>query len=322
MLALSGAPGSTVLDLRKVSPGDLDALLEEETAAWLRDLEWDFAPSAGLVRRFVSMHSLEGCALVSGGAVIGYAYYVAEDRKGVIGDLYVRERFRTLASENRLLEAVVSSLMRTTSVGRIESQLMNLRPALRRPAPHEQFLSSYARDFMMIPLAEVDGLAVGRAAERLAFEPWSARRQGEAAHLIAAAYGDHLDSLINDQYRTPEGAERFLSNIIEYPGCGSFFQPASFVALDPASGHVRGLSLASLVAHDVGHITQICVSPALRGQGAGYELLRRSLAALAGYGCRQASLTVTAANQPAVRLYERVGFTVRAQFPAYVWEGW
>ena len=81
-----------------------------------------------------------------------------------------------------------------------------------------------------------------------------------------------------------------------------------------------GVSLASLVAPEVGHITQICVAPSHQGRGIGRELLRRSLTVLAGHGCRSASLTVTSANESALRLYERTGFRTRRDFAAYVWE--
>jgi ribosomal protein S18 acetylase RimI-like enzyme len=84
---------------------------------------------------------------------------------------------------------------------------------------------------------------------------------------------------------------------------------------------MAGLSLASLVASDVGHVTQICVAPEAKGTGAGYELLRRSLNSLAGEGCTRASLTVTAANQEAVQLYQSTGFRATRRFAAYVWDG-
>jgi ribosomal protein S18 acetylase RimI-like enzyme len=136
---------------------------------------------------------------------------------------------------------------------------------------------------------------------------------------VTAAYRGHIDSEINDQYRAPAGARRFLANIIQYPGCGTFFAPASYAATDPPNGALCGMSLASLVASDVGHITQLCVAPSHRGTGLGYELLRRSLLALAAHGCRSVSLTVTASNAAAVRLYERMGFTQRREFAACVW---
>jgi ribosomal protein S18 acetylase RimI-like enzyme len=82
-----------------------------------------------------------------------------------------------------------------------------------------------------------------------------------------------------------------------------------------------GLSLASLVTTETGHLTQICVSPSVRGTGMGHELLRQSLTTLREMGCTSASLTVTAANADAVALYERVGFETIRRFPAFVWEG-
>ena len=42
------------------------------------------------MRRFVDMRALNGSALVEDGEVAGYMYYVLEEDKGLIGDLYVR----------------------------------------------------------------------------------------------------------------------------------------------------------------------------------------------------------------------------------------
>jgi ribosomal protein S18 acetylase RimI-like enzyme len=152
-------------------------------------------------------------------------------------------------------------------------------------------------------------------------EKWSDHHHDGAAQLIAAAYAGHIDSRINDQYRSVEGARRFLYNIVQYPGCGTFFRPASYVAFDLERGWLCGLALTSLVGPEAGHITQICVSPEVRGSGVGYELLRRSLMTLKEHGCRKVSLTVTAANREAVELYERMSFSLIRQFSAYVWEG-
>jgi ribosomal protein S18 acetylase RimI-like enzyme len=142
----------------------------------------------------------------------------------------------------------------------------------------------------------------------------------EAALVIASAYRGHVDGDVNDQYRSVTGARRFLGNLVQYPGCGAFFQPASYVAVDVWTGRACGISLASTLSPGVGHITQICVVPALKGRGLGYELLRRSLLALAGAGCRKATLTVTLANRDAVRLYEQVGFEIAQAFSALVWD--
>jgi ribosomal protein S18 acetylase RimI-like enzyme len=108
---------------------------------------------------------------------------------------------------------------------------------------------------------------------------------------------------------------------VQYPGCGAFYRPASVVAFEGVTGRVCGISLASLLTPETGHLTQICVSPSVRGTGIGHELMRQSLVALREMGCTSASLTVTAANEDAVALYERVGFETIRRFPAFVWEG-
>jgi ribosomal protein S18 acetylase RimI-like enzyme len=164
-------------------------------------------------------------------------------------------------------------------------------------------------------------LAQGRIRVPMYVEKWSDHYTDAAAQLISAAYHGHVDSRINDQYRSAAGARRFLYNIVQYPGCGSFYRPASYAAFEAATGRLCGVSLASLVAEECGHITQICVSPTVRGTGVGHELLRQSLTTLRDMGCRSASLTVTSSNDDAVSLYERVGFRTVRRFSAYVWEG-
>lgn len=313
---------SEVVELRDLRPEDLQPLLAREIDEWRSELDWDFRPSADLVRRFVGMRALSGHALVACGRVTGYAYSVIDERKGLLGDLYLLPEYRSVENENRLLEAVLRCLMGTPYLYRIEGQLMLLSSPLDRPLPQPQYLSRYARRFMAVDTDRTVRLLPGPAAARYMVEEWDSRRQGDAAYVIAAAYRGHIDSSINDQYRSVAGARRFLTNIVQYPGCGSFYQPASFVSTDPESGRLCGLSLASLLAADVGHITQICVVPEVRGTGVGYELLRRSLAALARAGCRTTSLTVTAENREAIRLYERIGFSTLRNFAAYVWEGW
>jgi len=319
MAAASEAPVPALADLWQVRPAKLTAMLGEEIVAWREQLDWNFSASAELVRRFVEVHALNGFALLVGDEAVGYAYYVCEEHKGLVGDLFIRDEFRTAELEHRLLAAVVDQLMNTRGVRRIESQLMMARSGYRR-MPAAAHVRTHQRNFMMYDLAGVRELAERRS-DRVVFDHWTERRQDEAAQVIATSYRGHIDSEINDQYRSAEGARRFLFNIVQYPGCGTFFQPASWVALDRFSGRVQGISLTSMVAEGVGHVTQICTSPAVRGQGAGYELLRRSLASLAEAGAIKASLTVTSANVRAVELYEKVGFETLRRFPAFVWEG-
>jgi len=309
-----------IVDLRRLSARDVEPLLEEETAAWRDELEWDFDKSADLVRRFVDLRALNGSALLEDGEVTGYLYYVIEDHKGLIGDLYVRREWRTPDRERMLLEWALGVVMASPFVGRIESQLMMLRFASERPVPRDDCASAFERNFMRVDLRRAP-LAEGRVRWPTYIEKWSDHYTDAAAHLITAAYASHIDSRINDQYRSPAGARRFLYNIVQYPGCGVFYRSASYAAFEAATGRLCGISLASMVAPECGHITQICVAPSVQGTGVGHELLRRSLMTLRELGCRSGSLTVTAANRGAVELYERVGFSTVRRFTAYVWEG-
>jgi ribosomal protein S18 acetylase RimI-like enzyme len=304
------------MDLRGVDAESLAPVLDEQIESWRTGLDWDFSASANLVRRFVQMHALTGYALASRGRILGYAYYVCEDGKGLIGDLYVLKQHRTAENENALLQTSLDAMWQTPGVRRVESQLLMLAEAGNRGVPYPTWFRSFPRLFLEAPLAA--SLPRRQLLPTIALIPWTESWQEATGRLIAGAYQNHIDSQINDQYRSALGARRFLTNIVQYPGCGSFFAPASFSATDKTV--LCGASLASLVAHDVGHITQVCVAPSYQGIGLGYELMRSSMAALAEHGCRAVSLTVTAENKSAVQLYRNMGFVQRRGFSAYVWE--
>ena len=321
MAALSNAGAPELLELNKLRAQSLNPVFEEETLLWQQRLDWDFRPSADLVRRFVEMKALNGYALVISGQTVGYTYFVCEKGKGLIGDLYVLRQFNCREYEDRLLSAVLKELFTLPSIERVEAQLVLLPSSSSRMVPYSEFLHRHPRDFMETDLDKVDEFKVGRAAGKVRIENWRHSALEETARLIAAAYSGHIDSEINDQYRSVAGARRFLLNIVQYPGCGSFLETGSFMALNPDTHELCGISLSSLVSSDIGHITQICTPPHARGAGIGYELLRHSLRGLTDYGCRKASLTVTSSNKKAIQLYQRMGFAKLHTFAAYVWEG-
>ena len=321
MAAVWEAYAPEIVDLRQLQAGDLDPLLDEETDVWRRILDWDFQSSAGLVRRFIGLQALNGHAMMVNRKPVGYAYFVVEERKGLIGDLFISEPHCSPENETRLLSVVINSLVRFSSIRRIESQLLMLRYPRRMPAPYADHLKIHERNFMVLDLDQGVSLPPGRAASRIDVRGWRERYQEDVSRLIAAAYRGHIDSNINDQYRSVSGARKFLLNIIQYPGCGSFFQPASWIAWQQDTGQICGVSLASLVSPTTGHITQLCVAPAVKGGGVGYELLRSSIRTFAEYGCHKVTLTVTSVNRDAIRLYENAGFRTLRQFPAMVWEG-
>ena len=315
-----------LVDLRSVAAKRLEGLLADETKHWREELHWDFAPAAELVRQYVGTSSLNGFALVErtfSVSVVGYGYYVCEGNKALIGDLYVARHSASRENEYLLLNALLDELRRTPSVVRVECQLMMLQNGTERTPVPEGFpgaetLRSFGRHFMAASIS--DWHAPPALPAGFDVVPWNDVWQDETARLIAASYHQHIDSEINDQYRTSSGARRFVTNIVQYPGCGRFFAPGSLAVVDRASRSLAGLCLASIVSRGVGHITQICVAPQAQGKGLGRELLRRSIEALALGGCGEVGLTVTASNAPAVKLYESMGFRKVRSFSANVWD--
>jgi GNAT superfamily N-acetyltransferase len=311
-------PSLELYDLRRLVASDLETLLREETACWRDQLDWDLTRSADLVRKFTDLHALNGAALIANEGVVGYAYSVVEEHKGIIGDLFVKQDYRTPETEFLLLSQVLESLVATPLIRRVESQLTLLGSRERR-LPRARQAQVFERDFLGIDL-DFDQLPAALH-PGISIEPWVPHHQDAAAHLISSAYAGHVDSLINDQYRSIAGARRFLFNIVQYPGCGEFLAEASLAAFEKETGFLCGLCLASRVGPQTGHITQVCLSRDSRGRKLGFELVRQSLLLMRLNGCTRASLTVTASNTTAIDLYGGMGFYSLRRFPAFVWEG-
>src|SRR5229473_2486659 len=110
----------SIVDLRRIGAWELDPLLLAETVEWRQRLDWDYAKSADLVRKFTSTGSLAGAALMDAGVVVGYGYTVVEEHKGLIGDLYVRPELRGTRPERALFMALAEELIESPLVRRIE----------------------------------------------------------------------------------------------------------------------------------------------------------------------------------------------------------
>ena len=63
MAALSDPKLPEVVELSHLDVSEFDALFGEEIAVWNHRFQWDFRPSADLLRRFLLVRSLIGYAL-------------------------------------------------------------------------------------------------------------------------------------------------------------------------------------------------------------------------------------------------------------------
>ncbi|HTW66438.1 MAG TPA: GNAT family N-acetyltransferase [Bryobacteraceae bacterium] len=307
-----------IVDLRDLRAGDLDPLLREQTEEWAHELDWDFSKSADLLRQLFDARELAGLALLDGRDIAGFAYCGFSSGKAHVGDVYVPPPWRNGNAETVLFQALFNVLMDAPGVERIEAQLMLARQV--QPPDRDCRIGSFERLFMTRDAAP--SLPPGNASNtsRFRFEPWEDRHSEAAAFALWQAHAGHVDAQISDQYRTLAASSRFIQELVRFPGCASFCPSASYVAFENATGHPAGISLISFVAPGIAHLAELCVTPEFRGAGLGYELLRQSSAALADAGAQRISLTVTAGNDDALRLYRRCGFRQTRRFYAYAWD--
>ena len=311
-----------ILDLRHFSSHDLRPLLEEESRVWADRLSWDYSSSAEMVLRYLDSKILPGYAAVERGQIFGYSFFVYEGNKGVIGDLFVANGSRLSARhevEAQLLTHVIETLQQSPGIHRVEAQLLVQEAGVISQPFLQQGFSRHPRIFMTLPLPA--NLRPAALAPEIEIRPWAETYYQSAAAVITAAYRGHVDSTINDQYRTLSGALRFLNNIVRFPGCGAFDAPSSWVAVHRFTRHLIGVALCSRVRHDVGHMTQVCVLPEFRSRGIGEALLAASAENLRARNFSAVTLTVTEANHRAVELYRHMGFQTGRIFEAFVWEG-
>ena len=118
--------GVEILDLRHFSSHHLRPLLERETLLWAQMMSWDYRPSAEMILRYIDSKILPGYAAVEDNHIGGYAFFVYEGSKGVIGDLYADDSIRMQGEtvEHRLAVHVIGTLQQSPGIQRIEAQLL------------------------------------------------------------------------------------------------------------------------------------------------------------------------------------------------------
>jgi len=314
-----------LLDLRHFSAGSLRPLLEEESRIWSERLHWDYRGSADLLLQYLDSRVLPGYVAVDNGRVVGYVFCVYEGHKAVIGDVFAVDARESAENiRNELLVRLLEMLKATPGITRIESQLLLHPHGAHTRVFADAGFEIHERIFMEWPLQPPPSLPPPPGRDPLppgiTLRRWEESDLSAASRLIASAYQSHLDSHINEQYRTPSGSQRFLHNIVRFPGCGYFDAEASRALVEPGSSELAGLLLCSRVREDVGHVTQVCIAQMYRGRGLGRLLLETCAHTLARRNFSLLTLTVTASNHNAVALYEWLGFRGTHRFDAMVWD--
>lgn len=315
--------GPEVVDLRQSNASDFTALLEAESEAWRTNLRWDYTASAHLIATCLNERRLTGYALVEGARIRGYSFFLNENEKGLIGDLFVEPGVEAPGYALLLLEHVLDTLMAMPGIRRVEAQLPHFSAAELSSAFAPRHFATYLREFMALPLAREPAPQPTPAADGLTKEfviqPWERSYDRSAAQLLYHTYRHHVDAVINDQYASATGTARLIENIVHLRGCGEYLAPVSSVAIHRATGKLAGVLALTAVRPATAHIPQVAVAGEFQGAGLGSFLLQSAFEKLRRQGFEEVSLTVTAMNPGAVRLYERLGFKTFYTFGAFVW---
>ena len=315
-----------ILDLRHFSAGDLKPVLDAESRVWSDRLRWDFRASAKLLLQYLDSRILPGYVAIENGRICGYVFCVYEGNKAVVGDVFAipsaTNADSATAVERKLLDHLVELLKHSPGMDRIESQLLLHPHGVHAGTLGRAGFRVYERLFMELDLVSANLMEERprQGAPELELRGWKDSDFAAAGRLIAQAYQGHLDSLINDQYRSVSGSLRFLHNIVRFPGCGFFDPGASRVLVDQDRNELAALLLCSRVRDDVGHVTQICVASRYRRHGLGAWILSDCARELKNRRFEALTLTVTRENSDAVALYRHRGFTTRHTFDAMVWD--
>ena len=223
-----------ILDLRHFAAPVLRPVLEAESDLWKERLNWDYLASAKLLLQYLDSRSLPGYVAVDAGRVAGYIFCVYEESKAIIGDVFglpdgLPGELRTPGSghevEESLLQRILELLLHSPGVDRIESQLLLHRTGAHSETFKRAGFEVFRRLYLKRSLLSLPEEAAIPLSPELELRSWHDHDLNAAGKLISEAYRDHPDSLINDQYRTVAGSQRFLQNIVRFPGCGQFYAP-------------------------------------------------------------------------------------------------
>jgi ribosomal protein S18 acetylase RimI-like enzyme len=310
-------PELRYIPLSRLDESLLRPLMHEEERAWMLDLRWDYSSIRQILISFIRQKLLPGYVVIENDHPIGYTYFLVNQAKGIIGALYMMKTDQSQEAVDKLLSLTISSLKDSPTIHRIEAQIIPFNNLLLTTTFERHGFECFARYFLDLdlrcPRESDDSSSVFQIIH------WSSNYLERAAEMSRLAYRNQTDAEICEDYRTKAGCENYLRSLVDNPGCGTFMSEASFMAVD-AHGSLCGFLICSRISDRNSMIPQIAVHPSHQAMGIGNALMARSFERLRAMEFRSVSLTVTGENRRAFEWYRRLGFRIRKEFGAYVWQ--
>jgi ribosomal protein S18 acetylase RimI-like enzyme len=161
-------------------------------------------------------------------------------------------------------------------------------------------VSYFKRYKMEVALADLPG---PRLPPDFRFLPWSGELLEVHAEVLFGSFYQEIDSQVFPSLGDRQGSGCLMT---EMSRKRTFLPEATWLLVGPGGpcGTVQGMRERP----GLGAIQNLGVLPAWRGRGLGEALLLQALCGFREAGLGRALLEVTAHNDPAVRLYRRLGF--------------
>jgi len=305
--------GLRLRSLRELRSRDLRTLLDEEIDHWSGELDWDFADVAAALLDAVDARTVAGCVLTDGARALAYCYWIREQERAVVGSLFAVEQARGQGLEEPLLDAVLAEAQAQLDCARVEGQTLFSTTTLADEHYTRGGFVGRARHYLVRSLAE----SLPSAADEWRLTPLARSHIPEVARLVFESHSGSADAVLNSVYLSPERTRNFVDTLVLHDGCGRFMPEASLEAF--GSEGLAGVVLCSRVSPHNGHICQVSVLPRSQGRGLGRALVVAALTQLKRNGLASASLSVTAGNERATRLYANLGFRLHRAYGAHAW---
>jgi mycothiol synthase len=150
---------------------------------------------------------------------------------------------------------------------------------------------------------DLGALPSPRLPDNFSFVPWSCDLLDVHADLLFGSFHQEIDAQVFPSLGDRQGS---FCLMIEMTRKRGFLPEATWLLQGPLGpcGTVQGLR----ERNGMGSIQNLGILPGWRGRGLGDALLLQALHGFRQAGLQRALLEVTAQNEPAVRLYRRLGF--------------
>ncbi len=303
--------------LRDVSMEELRALLDEEAAHWEAELHWDFASVHAAVAGGVERGTLNGRVLSDEVRPVAYSYYLGDVGRSIVGSIFASRSHRGKGLEEQLAAAIIGVARAERGCGRLECQTLFCTGAGANDSFREAGFESRVRHYMLLDLRRSFPAGKPQLPAGFRFRPVRRSDLHAAAEIVYRSHVGSLDAALNLTYATPSACRTFVDTLVLRAGCGRFDTEASRFVEGPKGP--AAVLLASRLARTNGHICQVSVVPEAQGHGLGLALMLSALRAFDRDGLSTATLSVTADNERAHRLYDVLGFDVVREFGAHAW---